>query len=305
MEVCEARILLSGMSPMASVDMYGVSKDSLTVAASEVLADDMDMESDPLTAVLYSSPSHGAISLSSNGGFTYTPALGYAGSDSFQYRAFDGTSYSSATSVFFTVTNSWSAQTNAEDRATETADNFGAVGVVSFTGDTQAFASVGDGQMLVYSSNSDSKPIIAVKADITGSTPTSLETVLTFNSIAGSTVYYNTTGISGTTRLRFATQVDASSLATGKYAWSMSLKAKYSDGSSSTRVFTGSSYVVNWNNNAEEDSWNIADMERLTAVTGGMLWARGDGVTAFFAGSDTYTSPAGPFALQTVGNLYC
>ncbi|MEJ7590407.1 MAG: Ig-like domain-containing protein, partial [Planctomycetaceae bacterium] len=285
---------------MASMDMYGVSKDSLTVAASGVVANDSDMESDPLTAVLYSSPSHGTISLSSNGGFTYTPVLGYAGSDSFQYRAFDGTSYSSATSVMFTVTNSWSTQTNAEDRASETADNFGAVGTVGFTGDTQAFASVGDGQLLVYSSNSEPKPIIAVETDFNGGTPTSLESVLTFNGVAGSTVYYNTTGISGTTRLRFATQVDASSLATGKYAWSMSLKAKYSDGSTSTRSYSGSSFIGNWNNNTEGDSWNIADMERLVSVSGGMLWTRGDGVTAYFAGSGTYTSPAGPYAFSTL-----
>ncbi|MEJ7591975.1 MAG: hypothetical protein WKF77_10530 [Planctomycetaceae bacterium] len=199
------------------------------------------------------------------------------------------------------VTNSWSTQTNAEDRVSETADDFGAVGVMNYTGDVQAFASVGDGQMLVYSSNSDPKPIIAVEADFNGGTPTSLESVLTFNSVAGATVYYNTTGLSGTTRLRFATQVDATSLATGKYAWSMSLKAKYSDGSSSTRSYTGSSSIVNWNDNAEGDSWNIADMERLTSVSGGMLWMRGDGVTALFSGTGgTYTSPVGPYAFSTL-----
>jgi len=265
---------------MANADSYTITRDSWTQAATGVLANDFDPESDPLTAVLYSGVSNGTLTLNANGGFTFAPTAGYVGSDSFQYRAYDGTSYSAAKTVTLTVTNAWGAQANSEDRVSETADDFGAVGVVSYTGDTQAFASVGDGQMLVYSSNSDSKPIIAVEADISGSIPTSLETVLTFNSVAGSTVYYLTTGISGTTRLRFATQVDATSLATGKYAWSMALKAKYSDGSSSTRVFTGSSYVVNWNNNAEGDSWNIADMERLTAVTGGMLWARGDGVTA-------------------------
>ena len=172
------------------------------------------MIGDPLTAVLYSGVSHGTLTLNSNGGFTYTPTAGYVGSDGFQYRAYDGTSYSAAKTVTLTVTNAWRAQTNGEDRLSETADDFGAVGVVSYTGDTQAFASVGNGQMLVYSSNSDSRPIIAVEADITGTAPTSLETVLTFNSVAGSTVYYNVTGISGTTRLRFATQVDASSLAT-------------------------------------------------------------------------------------------
>ena len=105
-EPCESRILLSGMAPFASSDMYSLSKDSYTVAASGVLANDLDMEGDPLTAALYSSATHGTVTLNSNGGFTYVPTLGYAGSDSFQYRAYDGSSYSSAATVSLTVTNS-------------------------------------------------------------------------------------------------------------------------------------------------------------------------------------------------------
>ena len=64
------------------------------------------MESDPLTAVLYSGVSHGTLTLNLNGGFTYAPTNGYAGSDRFQYRAFDGTSYSGTTTVALAVTNS-------------------------------------------------------------------------------------------------------------------------------------------------------------------------------------------------------
>ena len=37
-----------------------------------------------------SSVAHGTLSLSANGGFTYTPAANYHGSDSFTYRASDG-----------------------------------------------------------------------------------------------------------------------------------------------------------------------------------------------------------------------
>ncbi len=309
-ESCESKILLSGLSPFANMDMYySVSKDSYTVAASGVLANDMDMESDPLTASLYSNATHGTVTLNSNGGFTYVPTLGYAGADSFQYRAYDGTSYSSATTVSLTVTNSWGVQTNAEDRVAAIADTFGSVAVVGYTGDAQTSAAVGDGLDLIYSSNTDSKPIIAVEVDFNGGTPTSLESILTFNGVASATAYYNTTGISGTTRLRFAQQADATSLVTGKYAWSMSLKAKYSDGSSSTRSFTGSSYVVNWNSNTEGDSWNLGDMDRLASVSGGMLWIRGDGAAALFSGTGpTYTSPAGPSAfsvlVQNTGGTY-
>ncbi|MEJ7591974.1 MAG: Ig-like domain-containing protein [Planctomycetaceae bacterium] len=85
-EVCEARMLLSGMSPTAGFDMYNFSKDSTTVAASGVLVNDSDMESDPLTAVLYSGVSNGTLTLNSNGGFTYGPTARYAGSDGFSIR---------------------------------------------------------------------------------------------------------------------------------------------------------------------------------------------------------------------------
>ena len=83
-ESCESKILLSGMAPFSNFDTYsGVNKDSFTVAASGVLANDSDMESDPLTASLYSNALHGTVTLGSNGGFTYVPTLGYAGADSF------------------------------------------------------------------------------------------------------------------------------------------------------------------------------------------------------------------------------
>ena len=175
------------MAPFAVANSYSLSKDSYTVAASGVLANDYDMESDPITAALYSGATNGTVTLNSNGGFTYVPTLGYAGSDSFQYRAHDGTSYSSVATVTLTVTNSWSAQTNAEVRVFETADTFGSIDVVGYTGDAQTSAPVGDGLDLIYSSNSDPKPIIAVEVDFNGGTPTSLESILTFNGVAGAT----------------------------------------------------------------------------------------------------------------------
>ena len=106
---------------------------------------------------------------------------------SLQYRAYDGTSYSSAATVSLTVTNSWSAQTNAEVRVFETADTLGSMDVVGYTGDAQTSAPVGDGLDLIYSSNSDPKPIIAVEVDFNGGTPKSLESILTFNGVAGAT----------------------------------------------------------------------------------------------------------------------
>src|SRR3954447_9014515 len=55
-----------------------------------VLANDTDQDGNPLTAVRISDPAHGALALKPDGTFTYTPATGFAGSDSFSYVASDG-----------------------------------------------------------------------------------------------------------------------------------------------------------------------------------------------------------------------
>jgi VCBS repeat-containing protein len=67
-----------------------------------VLAYDSDGE-DSLTAVWYSGPSHGTLTLNSDGSFSYTPGGGFTGSDAFSYRAYDGTNYSSAVTVGLTT----------------------------------------------------------------------------------------------------------------------------------------------------------------------------------------------------------
>jgi VCBS repeat-containing protein len=70
-----------------------------------VLGNDTDVDSDAstLTAVLAAPPSHGSLVLNADGSFTYTPAAGFAGSDSFAYYAKDVTPLSSA-NVAATVT---------------------------------------------------------------------------------------------------------------------------------------------------------------------------------------------------------
>jgi VCBS repeat-containing protein len=90
--------------PTAVSDAYSTNEDTaLIVAPSGVLANDSDAEGYSITAVKVSDPSHGAVTLNSNGSFTYTPEANYNGSDSFTYRAYDGTDYSSTVTVAITV----------------------------------------------------------------------------------------------------------------------------------------------------------------------------------------------------------
>ncbi len=85
-------------------DAYLVFEDqALTIVAPGVLANDDDVDGDPLMAVLATNVAHGTLTLNANGSFTYTPAANYFGPDSFTYRASDGLASSAPAIVNITV----------------------------------------------------------------------------------------------------------------------------------------------------------------------------------------------------------
>ncbi|HVO31962.1 MAG TPA: cadherin-like domain-containing protein, partial [bacterium] len=87
--------------PVAVDDAYTTTElTPLHVTAAEgVLANDIDVDSPVLTALLVSSPAHGALTIGSNGNFDYSPAAGFLGEDTFRYRAIDSSNSISAEAV--------------------------------------------------------------------------------------------------------------------------------------------------------------------------------------------------------------
>jgi 5-hydroxyisourate hydrolase-like protein (transthyretin family) len=82
-------------APVATNDAYAATEGvALSVPAPGVLANDTDADGDPLTAHLLTNVSNGTLVLQSDGSFLYTPAAGFVGTDTFTYRAYDGTAYS-------------------------------------------------------------------------------------------------------------------------------------------------------------------------------------------------------------------
>jgi hypothetical protein len=78
-------------APVADPDSYTVtSGETLEVHGSGVLVGDWDADRDPLTAVLVAGPAHGSLTLLPNGSLTYTPDGEFHGTDTFTYRAHDG-----------------------------------------------------------------------------------------------------------------------------------------------------------------------------------------------------------------------
>jgi Ca2+-binding RTX toxin-like protein len=91
-------------APVASDDTYSATQNiKLTVAAPGVLGNDNDVELDPLTAILVSGPAHGTLTLSSDGSLVYTPNEDYIGSDTFTYKANDGSLDSNVATVHINV----------------------------------------------------------------------------------------------------------------------------------------------------------------------------------------------------------
>src|SRR5204862_87669 len=89
----------------ANDDGYTTPEDTqLTVIAPGVLANDSDVDGDTLSAVLVSGPSHGTLTLNSDGSLVYMPALNFNGIDSFTYKASDGQAQSGIATATITVT---------------------------------------------------------------------------------------------------------------------------------------------------------------------------------------------------------
>src|SRR5207247_1277008 len=80
---------------------------SLTIdAAHGLLANDSDPDSNPLKVGSIASVSPGSqLALNPDGSFTYTPAAGFVGADTFTYQASDGQLLSNQASVTITVSH--------------------------------------------------------------------------------------------------------------------------------------------------------------------------------------------------------
>jgi uncharacterized repeat protein (TIGR01451 family) len=101
-------------APVAANDSYSTNENTpLSVTAPGVLGNDTDVESANLTAILVASPSNGTLTLNANGSFLYTPNAGFSGTDTFTYKANDGSADSSAATVSITVNDGGTLQFNS------------------------------------------------------------------------------------------------------------------------------------------------------------------------------------------------
>ncbi|PQO34778.1 tandem-95 repeat protein [Bremerella cremea] len=88
-------------SPIAIDDAQTTDEDTAVVI--DVLANDSDVDGDPLAVSGMSSPAHGVVVLNGNGTITYTPDANYHGADSFTYDVSDGNGGVDTATVTITV----------------------------------------------------------------------------------------------------------------------------------------------------------------------------------------------------------
>src|SRR5439155_11157647 len=131
-------------APVAVNDSYTTAEDAtLNIAAPGVLANDSDVDADALSAILVSQPTHGSVTLNTNGSFSYVPVANYNGSDSFTYKANDGVADSGIATVSISITSVNDAPVAVDDSYTtaeDTALNVGAPGVLANDSDVDGDA---------------------------------------------------------------------------------------------------------------------------------------------------------------------
>jgi len=92
-------------APVANPDTYNTHTGTL-LNGSTVLANDTDADAGGhLTAILVNGPARAsAFTFNADGTFAYTPLAGYSGTDTFTYKANDGTVDSNIATVSITIT---------------------------------------------------------------------------------------------------------------------------------------------------------------------------------------------------------
>ena len=107
-------------APVATIDSFSVNEDGFL--AGDVIVNDTDAENDSLTATLINSPMHAvSFNLSTDGSFSYTPALNYFGTDVFEYQVSDGNGGLDNATVTITVISVNDVPVGAADQYASTA----------------------------------------------------------------------------------------------------------------------------------------------------------------------------------------
>lgn len=126
--------------PVAAADAVITAED--TAVTFNVLTNDSDPDSNPLTIVSFTTPTNGVLASNGNGSFTYTPGSNYFGGDSFTYTLSDGQNTAIGT-VNLTVTSVNDAPVAVNDAATTTSGQAVTINVLANDSDVDGTLNAG------------------------------------------------------------------------------------------------------------------------------------------------------------------
>jgi len=123
-------LIVCTTNAIANYDNYVATTNvMLRVPAPGILANDAGTA--PLTATRVNGPTHGSLTLTNNGGFSYTPTNGFSGTDSFTYQCTDGQTTSKVATVTIAVNNSAFANNDAYSMSANKTLSVGAPGTLA------------------------------------------------------------------------------------------------------------------------------------------------------------------------------
>lgn len=99
---CVVTVDTTNTAPVAVDQQYTAEED--TALAGNVLTAAIDADNDPLTASVWSGPTHGTVVLNADGTFTFTPAADFHGADSFIVQVADGRGGTDLATVTIAIT---------------------------------------------------------------------------------------------------------------------------------------------------------------------------------------------------------
>ncbi len=179
-------------APVAAVESYSVQTGStLTVSAPGVLDNDDDSDDGPaaLTAVLDTPLNHGGqLTLNPDGSFSYTPATGFTGEETFSYHAFDGALSSAPVTVTLTVTPVGPFANGSFETAAvlgTAPQNWTATGVITYADGDNYLPDTGNGSWMAVFNPGGNTPLVSTLSQTFATVPGQVYTVAFDTGLAG------------------------------------------------------------------------------------------------------------------------
>ncbi len=153
-------------APVAVADTYSTSfNTTLNVSIPGVLGNDTDDGPSSLAVVVDSPPNNGgSLTLDGNGGFVYTPASGFVGTESFTYIASDGLLSSPAVTVSISVVSASSFVNGSFENGSilfVAPQSWNAVGVVTYADANNYIPAPGNGNWMAVFNPGLNEPVVS------------------------------------------------------------------------------------------------------------------------------------------------